>query len=77
MQSVQFIFRSRTTFEFMFDFINTWQQKNSVHTNGVAYDYRIKGASRGISLSVSYQFNKIKHKFKGGSAAKDELNRLK
>lgn len=58
------------------DFINTWQQKNSVHTNGVAYDYRIKGASRGISLSVSYQFNKIKHKFKGGSAAKDELNRL-
>lgn len=59
------------------DFINTWRQKNSVHTNGVAYDYNIKGASRGISISVSYRFNKAKHCYKGNSVTIEELNRLK
>lgn len=59
------------------DIAHSWRQKNTVNTNGVNYNYLITGGSRGISLSVMYRFNKAKHTYKGQSAAKDELKRLK
>lgn len=59
------------------DFLKSWRQKNTVETNGVDYSYLIKGGSCGVSMSVSYRFNKAKHTYRGKSAASDELKRLK
>lgn len=59
------------------DVLNSWRQKNSVHTNGILYDYHIKGASHNFILSVSYTFNSTKKKtYKGTGAAKNEIERL-
>lgn len=58
------------------DFLKCYKQENIVETNGVKYYTYRKGASRILSLSISYKFN-AKKNFKGKGAAGDELNRLK
>ncbi|MCR5606054.1 MAG: TonB-dependent receptor [Treponema sp.] len=57
------------------DLLNCYKQENIVETNGVRYYTHRKGASRLISLSVTYKFNK-KRNFKGKGAAGKELDRL-
>lgn len=59
------------------DFVRSWRQKSTTRTNGVDYSFLIKGGSCGVSLSVMYRFNKAKHTYKGNSAAREELKRLK
>lgn len=59
------------------DLLSSWRQKNNVHTNGILYNYHIKGASHCFILSVSYKFSKTKKKeYKGKGAANNEIKRL-
>ena len=57
------------------DFLKCYKQENIVETNGVRYYTHRKGASRILSLSISYRFN-MKRNFKGKGAAGKELDRL-
>lgn len=56
--------------------LSSWRQKNRIHTNGILYDYNIKGASHSFILSVNYTFNAKKKTYKGTGAAKEEIKRL-
>lgn len=58
------------------DILNTWRQKNKFQTNGILYNYHIKGASRSITLSINYKFNSKKKTYKGTGAGKNEIERL-
>lgn len=58
------------------DIFGTWRYKIITATNNVeSYDLR-KGVSQYVSLSVNYQFNSAKSKYKGTPVRSDELNRL-
>lgn len=70
-------FRRWTVSLYANDVLGTWRQKFSVNTNNVDYRYLIKGASQFVQLTVSYRFNAAKSRYKGKSAAEDELERLK
>ncbi|HBL34592.1 MAG TPA: hypothetical protein DDZ96_12370 [Porphyromonadaceae bacterium] len=58
------------------DFLNTLKQKNGVFTNTVSYDYVTTGASHAISLTLSYDLNMTKSKYKGTGAGESEKDRL-
>ncbi|SFL07989.1 Outer membrane receptor proteins, mostly Fe transport [Porphyromonadaceae bacterium KH3CP3RA] len=58
------------------DFLNTLKQKNSVNTNMISYSYITTGASHGVSLTLSYDFNTTKSKYKGKGAGESEKDRL-
>lgn len=58
------------------DFLNTWRQRFDIYTNTMKYASDIKGASRSISLSVRYSFNKAKGAYKGKISRQDEIDRL-
>lgn len=58
------------------DALNTLRQKKAINTNGLFYSYLRKGGTQGITLSITYNFNSNKSKYKGTEAAKSEINRL-
>lgn len=58
------------------DMFATWRQKFATMTNGVEYTPTIKGASQMVSLSVKYNLNEAKGKYKGNKAVADEIKRL-
>ena len=58
------------------DIWGTDKYKRRQEINNVAYFVCNDWNKRGVSLSVSYNFNSTKSKYKGENAAKDEMNRL-
>lgn len=58
------------------DFLNTWRQRFNTYTHTMKYVSDIKGASRSISLSIRYSFNKAKGAYKGKISRQDEIDRL-
>ena len=58
------------------DLFNTWRQRFDTITNGIEYSSNIKGGSRSISLSLRYELNKAKGKYKGKTSRQDEIDRL-
>ena len=58
------------------DILNTVNNDWTMNTYGVFVDKRQSSDVRGISLSVIYNFQPRKSKYKGSSAAEEELKRL-
>lgn len=59
-----------------YDIFNTNKNKATTHLNNISIDLNSNVDSRKIGLSIIYQFNKQSKKYKGDSAAQDELKRL-
>ena len=58
------------------DIFNTANNDWTMNTYGVFVDKRQSYDLRGISLGVTYRFQPRQSKYKGESAAEEELNRL-
>lgn len=58
------------------DIFNTTNNDWTMNTYGIFVDKRQRYDSRGISLSLIYNFQPQKSKYKGNSAAESEMNRL-
>lgn len=58
------------------DIFGTWRQKYLTKTNYVDFIDMRKGASQMVYLSVRYQFNQAKSKYRGKSVRSDEIDRM-
>lgn len=58
------------------DIFGTWRQKVNTLTNTVDYISSRTGASRAVSLTVRYNLNRAKGRYKGKTSRQDEIDRL-
>ena len=71
------ILDKRLTFNLEFRDMFDWLDTNFlVEANNVSFDQQIKRETRYGMLTITYQFNNYKKKYRGGSAAQDDINRF-
>ncbi|MBO5268997.1 MAG: hypothetical protein J6B13_09605, partial [Muribaculaceae bacterium] len=58
------------------DIFNTANNDWTMNTYGVLVDKRQSYDRRGVTLNIIYNFQPCKSKYKGSSAAEDEMKRL-
>lgn len=58
------------------DIFNWVHDKNQIEVNQIRMNQARKNETRFVILTVSYLFNNYKKKYRGSSAAKDDINRL-
>jgi hypothetical protein len=59
-----------------YDIFDWAREQGHTQFNNIRWDINKKSETRYVSLSVTYMFNNYKKKYRGESAAKDDINRF-